>query len=271
MRAYARWLDGRAFAPRTPLPALDGPGVFETVRCERGELAFLDAHLARLERGARALGLRWPPPWPPGGALQDVARSIHEARALRLAWAPPHLLIVARPIDPSPEGAPALLAEPGSLAPPLPAGVKTIARAAYDARRAEAHAHGAFEVLVLARNGELVEGTISNVFVAKEGVLATPPLGTGALPGIVRGALLAGLSRRPLVDSWGRTWTVAERTLARADLERAGEVLLTNSVQRVVGLARLAGLRDDLPGSYGPVASALLARVLELEREASPR
>lgn len=269
MRGAPRWLDGRLLEgrdEREPLLRAETPGVFETVRCEGGAFSFLDAHLARLERGARELGLAWPPPWDPRAALGDVQRALGpEAAAVRLVWSPPHLKVVARAVEPPPEAAEALVAEAGRVALPRPFGVKTTARAGYDALRAEARSRGAFEVLVRAPGGELVEGTISNLFVVVEGKLATPPLASGALPGIVRAAILTELERVPLTDERGRTFGVCERSLSASDLSRADEVLLSSSIQRVVGLARLAGLRGDLPGAGGPVARALLARVLALE------
>ena len=39
--------------------------------------------------------------------------------------------------------------------------------------------------------GEVAEGARSNVFVERDGVLLTPPLASGALPGVLRAELLA--------------------------------------------------------------------------------
>src|SRR6185503_4488190 len=154
MRGALRWLDGRALDAGEPLPQRDVPGVFETVRGEQGALFFLDAHLARLEGGARALGLAWPPPWDARAALLDATRMLGpEPTALRLAWSPPHLTLVARAVEPPPPAAEAWVAAPG-VALPRPPGVKTTARAAYDTLRAEALSRGAFEVLVRASGGE---------------------------------------------------------------------------------------------------------------------
>ena len=49
---------------------------------------------------------------------------------------------------------------------------------------------------------------------------------------------------------------VREARVGPSELERASEVLLSNSLARVVGVRWIAGLRDDLPGSQGPVARA---------------
>ena len=60
--------------------------------------------------------------------------------------------------------------------------VKTTERALYDAARA-ALPPGVDEMLFLNRRGEVCEGTIANVFLERDGVLLTPPLGCGLLPG----------------------------------------------------------------------------------------
>jgi 4-amino-4-deoxychorismate lyase len=68
---------------------------------------------------------------------------------------------------------------------------KTSRRDTYQRARAESLATRADEVLLANERGELCEGTITNVFADfGDGVLATPRLDCGLLPGILRGALL---------------------------------------------------------------------------------
>jgi para-aminobenzoate synthetase/4-amino-4-deoxychorismate lyase len=266
--ASLRWLDG-LLAPGHPL-ARSAPGVFTTLRVEDGAPAFLAAHLARLARDARALGLAWPPPWDPEDALHELARAApRDPHAVRILWTPPHLGLDALPVPPGPEEWNVLVDDPGRTPLPRPAGIKTSARAEYEHLAAEARIHGADEALVVAAGGELVEGTRTNVFLALDGELATPPMASGALPGVMRGALLTDLEREPLRDARGRAWRTSARALARADLAAAEEVLLTNAVRRVVGVASwraLHGERVSLPGRRGPVAGALHARAERLER-----
>jgi para-aminobenzoate synthetase / 4-amino-4-deoxychorismate lyase len=68
---------------------------------------------------------------------------------------------------------------------------KTTSRAIYDEalRRLPADA-GIFDAVFLNERGEVVEGGRSNVFVERDGVLLTPPLASGALPGVLRASLL---------------------------------------------------------------------------------
>jgi para-aminobenzoate synthetase/4-amino-4-deoxychorismate lyase len=65
---------------------------------------------------------------------------------------------------------------------------KTSDRDFYDAAR---HASGAFEVVFVRTDGFLTEGSFTSLFVPRDGVLLTPPLSDGLLPGILRAALIA--------------------------------------------------------------------------------
>ena len=68
---------------------------------------------------------------------------------------------------------------------------KTSRRDAYQRARAEYPATHADEVLLANERGQLCEGTITNLFADfGDGVLATPRLDCGLLPGILRGELL---------------------------------------------------------------------------------
>jgi para-aminobenzoate synthetase/4-amino-4-deoxychorismate lyase len=66
---------------------------------------------------------------------------------------------------------------------------KTTARRFYEEAREEA---GTFEVVFTLPDGRITEGSFTNVFVRRaDGVLETPPLGLGLLPGVLRGRLIA--------------------------------------------------------------------------------
>ncbi len=94
---------------------------------------------------------------------------------------------------------------------------KTTHRAAHDDAFAAAAAAGLDEALFLNRRGEIAEAARNSVFVEIDGRLATPPLSAGALPGILRGALLSA-------------GQALERPLTLPDLRRAPRALLGNSL-----------------------------------------
>jgi para-aminobenzoate synthetase/4-amino-4-deoxychorismate lyase len=65
---------------------------------------------------------------------------------------------------------------------------KSSDRSFYDEAR---RASGAFEVAFVRSDGLVTEGSFTNIFVAKGGVLVTPPVDRGLLPGVLRAELLA--------------------------------------------------------------------------------
>ena len=93
---------------------------------------------------------------------------------------------------------------------------KTSHRAHYDAARAR-HA-GVDDVVLVNTRGELSETTIANLAVRFGDTWSTPPLSSGCLPGIAR----------EIAIEQGR---LVERTLRPADLGRADEVAVLNSLR----------------------------------------
>jgi len=101
---------------------------------------------------------------------------------------------------------------------------KTTRRALYDDERARLAAEtGCDEVVFLNTRGEVTEGAISTIFVARGGRLLTPPFACGLLPGTLRQSLLAD----PGVE-------IEERVLYPADLAEAETVYLGNSVRGLI-------------------------------------
>lgn len=71
---------------------------------------------------------------------------------------------------------------------------KTAPCALYDAGVREAEREGSFDSLFFSESGWLVEGGRCSVFVKLQGRWFTPPLADGALPGVMRAALLEDAS-----------------------------------------------------------------------------
>ncbi|MEQ9261500.1 MAG: aminotransferase class IV, partial [Roseovarius sp.] len=80
---------------------------------------------------------------------------------------------------------------------------------------------GCDELLFLNDRGELCEGTITNLFVDLGEGLLTPPLASGALPGILREDLIAREQAR-------------EAVLRPADLAAAQAVWLGNALRGLI-------------------------------------
>lgn len=98
--------------------------------------------------------------------------------------------------------------------------IKSTRRAVYDQTRKELPA-GIDEVLFQNERDELCEGTITNLFIRREGRLLTPPLRSGLLPGILR---------RRLLDSG----EAMEAVLFPRDLSGAEAVFIGNSLRGLI-------------------------------------
>ncbi len=100
---------------------------------------------------------------------------------------------------------------------------KTTLREPYDTERQRALEAGFYEVLFTNTKGEVTEGSITSIFVQRQGTLLTPAMECGLLPGVFRRYLLA---QSPLV--------VREAILTRQDIEQAEALFVGNSVRGLV-------------------------------------
>jgi branched-chain amino acid aminotransferase len=261
------WVDGDLVDPTGPsVSALDhavtvGDGVFETAKIVDGRPFALSRHHRRLERSASGLGL---PPVDLGMVDKGVAAVLDGAQIPfgRLRYS------VTGGIGPlgSDRDDSSLtyivLAAPQSLPPDsgkltvVPwtrnersavAGLKTTSYAENVVALARAKQEGAIEAVFANTRGELCECTGSNVFVVVDGVVLTPPVGSGLLPGITR----------ELTIEWGRGAgvDVREEALPLDVLQTADEVFITSSTKDVLPIHAV----DDrtLPES-NPVTRELL-------------
>jgi para-aminobenzoate synthetase / 4-amino-4-deoxychorismate lyase len=171
------------------------PGLFETMRVEAGVVLRIAAHLTRLEGSAAAHGLPF-----------DRERALAAMRAAVATHARDAPLRLR--LDLSPDGAVRARAEPfadDARATPVHVVLaeervdaehprqrhKSTDRERYDRAAAWAREVGVADVVFLNGRGTVAEGAISTVFVRRDGRLRTPPIGDGALPGVLRAELLA--------------------------------------------------------------------------------
>jgi D-alanine transaminase len=105
----------------------------------------------------------------------------------------------------------------------------------------------AYEAILL-RDGMLTEGAATNVFVVKEGVVRTPPLGNLLLPGISREVIIELLVRHAIPH--------AETPVSEVELHNADEIWLSGSVSELAAVVELDGCKvgSGEPGQvYGQV------------------
>jgi 4-amino-4-deoxychorismate lyase len=271
-------INGRASAE---VSALDrglhfGDGLFETIGCVEGAPRFLELHLERLASGCARLGLASPE----SGAL--------EAEVRRLARESPRSIIkvlltrgaaVARGYAPTgaeqptritlryawPEEDPSLAHEGvrvrvarGRLGEnPALAGIKHCNRLEQVLARAEWTDPTIAEALLYSSSGALISGTMSNVFLVRDGTLCTPRLDRCGVAGIMRRVVLAAVAQAG--------FAAEERTLGSGDLAAAEELFLTNALMGVRPVRELEGRAL----SVGVVTRAVQERLAPLLRGAS--
>lgn len=272
MTDFPLWVDGRlrdpdarCISPRDP-GFLLGLACFETLLLEDQCLYFVSEHLERLESSASGLDIEWPPRWDLEQALELYCDPLRDrgSIAIRVTLSPgapgagPSVVIDsrARPL-PDPAGVEVILCERQRLVGFSLAALKSTSRAAHVLARARAEASGAWEALLGTDEGDVAEGSASNVFVVRDGVAFTPPLDRGLLAGIVRDKLVHELGD-------GEVRIVEERVRPE-DLSAADEVFLSSSLARILPVRAVRGVREDLPGAAGAVTRHLAERFRALE------
>lgn len=206
------------------------PGLLliETLRREDGCYPRLAGHLERLRRSAAWLGF----------ACDEVriaellaGQPVVGTWRVRLTLAKDGSIDVqAFPLGVEPSGARYAVLAASTIESGYPLRRhKTTDRAQYDAALKGLDGDPQlFDVVFLNERGEVAEGARSNVFVERDGVLLTPPLESGALPGVLRAALLAdGLAREAVLypaDLADGFWLGnALRGLVRVSLRSTGK------------------------------------------------
>ena len=232
-----------------------GDGVFETLRARGGRAERLDAHLARLRRGAAVLGIPVPQS---DSALADALTALLAENRLTNGTASLRITLSRGPggrgLTPPDPMAPTLLitASAASDAPIPPAWVALtdVARNRYSPTanikclgyadqviaRMQATNAGCDEALMPNDAGRLACASAANLFLLRSGRLITPSLDEGVLDGITRAALL--------VLAPGLGLAVEERPVEPAELAQAEAVLLSNSLIGVRAVAQVFAAKD---------------------------
>lgn len=239
---------------------LHGDAYFETLRTYGGRPALLSQHLARLSSALSAAGF----PDPPSElTLEDeVAAAINEfsegevvvrvtvSRGVRAFGAEPETttrIVTAHLIATSNAGLDAVLTladVPGYAYPHKSSNYQLQASLLRNARES------GFDEVLIADDGELVEGATSNVFVISGGELATPALGR-CLPGITRQAVLEVAPQVGL--------TPVERRVSTDELADADGVFICNSLIELRASANFGKQSERIT----ELRAALVSRYLE--------
>ncbi|MBH0239736.1 aminotransferase class IV [Methylobrevis albus] len=267
------WADGRLQdGPLLAIAAGDrgltlADGLFETILVARGRPHRLDEHLGRLAAGAavlrfaapldevRAAVLALAATEPGRAALRVTVTRGAGARGLALPAVPqPTVFGSIAPFDTGLVFRPVTLATSAirrNEQSPL-SRVKSLAYMDNVLALAEAVDAGAGDALLLNTAGRVACTSAGNLFAVVDGVLATPPVEDGVLPGIARAELLAAGRIAGLA--------VAERSLSPADLAAASAVFSTNSLRLVTPVTAIDGRAVEDRAGIAAAALALLQR-----------
>jgi 4-amino-4-deoxychorismate lyase len=259
---------------RDSISALDravqyGDGLFETVRVRGAKPEFLARHLKRLDSGCRRL--RFPViPWNslvqevtelasqlPDAALKIILTRGQSDRGYRfdpdqeatrlLALSP----LPQWPADILQRGIRVRICAIRLCTQPLLAGIKHLNRLEQVLARAEWDDAAIHEGLMLDHSGDLIEGTMSNIFLVCEGRLVTPALTACGVAGIMRSVIL-DLARRLDFQTEIRPVTLEQ-------VRNSSEVFVCNSLIGVWPVRKIDGLADY---SIGRVTQALAAALI---------
>lgn len=273
---YSSWWDGITTEPNLMVVPVDdhmvhrGDGLFETFKCMDGAIYNFDAHLARLEGGAKAIALDMP--W----SREDVRRIVGEVLraggrrdALVRIFASrgpgghsanpyecprPLLLVLAIRLPPPfmsahPEGA-----KIGISGVPNKEGmfaqVKSVNYLPNVMMKKQAVDAGVDFMLGFDQNGNMTELPTENFGIVTKGRVLRVPRPDHILLGTTMLRVLA-LARERLVPA-GVLAGVEEADVPRAELEQAAEMLVFGTTPHVTAATEFAG-RPVGDGQPGPV------------------
>ncbi len=256
------------------IPVLDrgfifGDGVYEVIPSYSGHPFRLREHLVRLQSSLDAVRIanpydldRWESlvcevvaknPWEDQGVYLQVTRGVAPRDHAFPKGVTPTVFMMANQLVTPPQS----LRERGVAAITVPDNrwlrceIKSISLLANCLLRQAAVDAGAAESVLL-RDGMLTEGSASNIFLAKNGVIITPPKSNFILPGITYDVVieLARTNGLPLEI----------RQVSEAELRSADELWLTSSTKEVLPISTLDARpvgHGESAGKPGPVAARM--------------
>ena len=227
---------------------LMGWGVFTTLRVYQDVPFALERHWTRLVRdsshlamnlyGYGLVGLRQ--------AVVELVRANQRPEATARVsfiknsgglWAqaesrpPVDLLVFTRELTAWPAAHRLLLQPEGLFSGGEFAGTKVLSWVRNAATLEKVHSQGYDDALLVNEKGQLAECTSANVFLVRDGVVLTPPLNSGCLPGISREVLLEIAPARGI--------EIREQDLTVDDLSSAEEVFITSTTREVAAVGSI--------------------------------
>lgn len=255
---------------------LYGEGAFETMRAYNGRPAFCDMHYHRLKSNCERLKIDLPLD---EYAFEHAVVKTINTNKLKDAYVrvtvspvgasiglarPPQLktnfVIFAKPFKDRPaslykKGARLALVRSVYADDPDIAGIKSTNYLTKMLARMEVTEKNCDEGLFQNREGFVLEGTASNLFVVRKNRVFTPPLSDGCLPGITRWVVM-GLCEELKI-------TCKEASLYVEDLKSVDEIFITGSTSEILPVREVVKIvrKNNAPG---PVTRKLMSAYKDL-------
>ena len=252
-----------------------GLGVFETMAAYDGKVFAYDLHHARLLKSAEVFALPVPERSVITAAITEVidANHYHQGRyRIRVTLTggvnqlgggreQGDVMVTAQAADSASGGDSAKLAWVPFVINEraATAGVKSTSYADHVLAYRHALNAGADEALMLNSQGHLAEGSMSNVFVVKDGVVQTPSLASGCLPGVTRQLVIGLCADLDL--------PIKECQLGAQDIDRADEIFLTSSLREIQAAVLLGPEARATEAVTGDVTGRLAEAYAEMIRK----
>ncbi|MEH6504038.1 MAG: aminodeoxychorismate lyase [Cycloclasticus sp.] len=249
-----------------------GDGLFETILVQSACPVFLAEHLDRLQKGCDVLGF----PAVDRELISNELTSLINGQQHGLlkivlsrgvgerGFLPPESPTVTRVVSFSPSNdavnhaltSLALIqCETRLSRQPVLAGIKHLNQLERVLARRELGHSSAVEGLMLDTDGNVIEGTMSNLFIVKNDVLMTPKLDNSGVLGVIR-CFLIQRAKQDGIDC-------KELELSLDDIKNADEIFMTNSLMPVSAINSLNIDASRSPKKIGAYAKWALDRVLK--------
>ncbi len=222
-----------------------GMGVFETMQAVNGVVDGIDLHMLRLKKGMDRLGYAMRLSEPLQDVIAGVLREndLMEAKAkVRVTTMRDVCMVEADPVPERSEFCTVVVSDYMCNERGATAGIKCSSYAENLLAFKAGQSAGVDEVIMLNTRDEVAEAAMANLFLVHNGVLVTPSLSSGCLPGVTR-ELVMRRARAANIE-------VREETVLLESVMAADEVFLTNSLVGVRGVWKI-GSQPVSDGSEG--------------------
>lgn len=242
-----------------------GEGLFETMRAYSGAIFMLDKHLERIAAGMKVLGFKNIPGLDvlsracrstlASNGFEDAKVRLTITKGILTAKQPTVIVTAERYHGYDEElylsGMSAITLHGYRMSKSPIHRLKATSYLPSLLAREKALAAGCHEALLINEEGNIAEGSFTNLFAIEASVLYTPPIHDGLLPGITRECVLEIAANTGLA--------VAEESVPVGRLQSAQEAFLTNSLLEIMPLTKVDHI-VIADGKPGPQTLALRER-----------